>query len=137
MNTSKAVWVKRPKGTITTLHSYRFTPDQGSEVYFILGDDGKIELKAEGEGWDFALFHTPNDWILFEKESVKINFNRVKETIKATRKDSLRVEKSGTMLSFFYEDEEPFLTLSFDAIRNSAAIGIKAKGDKELYVEVF
>lgn len=136
MNTSKSLWINRPTGVTTTLHSYTFTPVEKAEVYFILEREGKIEITCKRGCFDYILLHTPNDYVLFKENSIEVVFKGLKEEMQIKRGDKITLDKRLDRLTFSY-DEREVLSLSYPSFLTSTSFGVRAYEGKEVYLEVF
>lgn len=140
MNTKKAIWVKRPDCYIkTSLHSISYTNETKSSVFFTIGEEGEIQLKAKGgDGVAISLvfLHTPSDHIVFSKEEIATEFFGFKSSTPLNSFQTIKMSKVGEKISFYSEDNL-LLSIENPAFLGSASFGVQAIGAGSVEIEVF
>ena len=140
MNTKKALWVKRPKSYITIdLHSFSWTEDGESSVFWTIGEEGEFELKAQYDdsvSLDYVLLHTPSDYVKFSKDGIYSSFFSLSSFIPSPSFSSIRFKKEETVISF-YSGEELIYKIKNPAFLGSASFGFEIKGKGKVNLKVF
>ena len=140
MNTKKALWVKRPKSYITIdLHSFSWTEDGESSVFWTIGEEGEFELRAQYDdsvSLDFVLLHTPSDYVRFSEDGIYSSFFSLSSFIPSPSFSSIRFKKEKTVISF-YSGEELIYKIENPAFLGSASFGFEIKGKGNIKIKVF
>lgn len=137
MNTKKAVWISKPEKMKTTLHSFSFRSESAHSVFFLLGNEGEITLtKQAATHTAFILLHTPEEYIVFGDNRIVIEFGNVRTSMPGNEITTLKLVKKGKTL-IFTSGEKEILTIEKDAFQSSASFGFAAKGEGEVFLEVF
>lgn len=140
MNTKKAFWVKRPKSYITIdLHSFSWTEDGESSVFWTIGEEGEFELSAlfdESITLDFVLLHTPSDYVRFSKDGIYSSFFSLSSFLPSPSFSSIRLKKDKSVISF-YSGEALIYKIENPAFLGSASFGFEIKGKGKIKINVF
>lgn len=139
MNTKKAIWVRFPGNISITLHSFTYTSEKEGFVLFTIGEEDKIELTLKAEesaSAAFVLFHTPSDWIEFNKDGISFSLFGGKGFFPCKIGEKITFIKEKENLSFFSEERLIFST-SDPAFLGSASFGARTRGKGKTYIEVF
>lgn len=140
MNTKKAIWVKRPQSYIkTSLHTYSYENEGESSVFFTVGEEGNISLKAaatEDAKVSFVFLHTPSDYISFSSEGIEYSFFGAKSHIMLKSFDGIEMRKLGEHIDFF-SGEEVLFSMENPAFLGSASFGVRAVGAGHIEISVF
>lgn len=137
MNTKKAHWISTPEKIKTTLHSFRYESESEHSVFFILPENGEVDILLKGSARTaFTLLHTPEEFILFRKDMTIISFGDIREHVPMEIGERMKLIKEGAKLSF-YSGEKLVLSIEKEAFRTSVSFGASSKGEGEVYIEVF
>lgn len=140
MNTKKAFWVKRPSGYITIdLHSFSWTEDGESSVFWTVGEEGVFALNASYDdsiSFDFVLLHTPSDYVRFTKDGIYSSFFSLSSFIPAPSYNSIVFRKDKSSISF-YSDDVLLYKIENPAFLGSASFGCEIKGKGKVRLTVF
>ena len=142
MNTKKAFWLKRPLSFIKTdLHSFSWFVEDENSVFWTVGEEATFSLnvsKDDSVVFSFVLLHTPTDYVSFEKDGIYSCFFGLKSyfPLKETNISSLKMVKNKDEISFFQGDDLIY-KIQNPAFLGSASLGIKAKGNGNIRIEVF
>lgn len=137
VNTKKADWNHKVKFKDITLHSFKWDNKGKTYVFFTIGESEEIRLsyKANKAECYFMLFHTPNNFIIFDK-TIEISLFGAHLTINKETGDNIVLKKTGDKLEF-YSDDNLILATSNPAFFLSSTLAFIADGDDEVYLEVF
>ena len=137
MNTKKASWINKPEIRKTTLHSFSFISSGMHSVFFVLPEEGEMEISCTTSvKHAFVLLHTPDEYVLMLPSSITTSFGGVRERFPAETGNRVRLVKKGSCLHF-QSGGKTLLTIEKEAFRASAAFGISTHGDGEVDLEVF
>ena len=137
MNTKGATWVGKAEIRRISLHTIEFTSRTAHSVFFTLGEEGNLELKAEGDAdHAFMFLHAPDSYIVFRKDRTITSFNGLRLEMETGPGSYLKAEKSGKDI-IFTSDNGYMLRTSLDAFSGSASIGLTTEGEGNMRLEVF